>query len=945
MSGGLVQLVAYGAQDVYLTGNPQITFFKTVYRRHTNFAMESIEQTFNGSADFGKRVTCTISRNGDLISRIYLQATLPGLSQSNAAYVPYSGLVLVKSVELEIGGQRIDKHYGDWLYIWNELSLPSSKKLGYKTMVGEQTQNDAAAQNVYVPLEFWFCRNPGLALPLIALQYHEVKINLEFRPYTDMIVVSGGSAPAAVTLLYASLWVDYIFLDTDERRRFAQLSHEYLIEQLQFTGDETVTSAVNKIKMSFNHPVKELIWVVQRQDFTLGTGSVQTNQWLNFTTASIPVVVPTPGGSNAYTASYLFDTNLLAGVGANGATTLPANPVYSAKIQLNGHDRFAERFGDYFNLVQPFQHHECTPLNPGINVYSFGLKPEEHQPSGTLNMSRIDTATLLLTLKNGTQTVGGVASGAVNTYGNFFSTGTNQGTAVVKIYAVNYNVLRIMSGMGGLKTVLLDRAEPKSSSPQQHELLLWVKTLYPRKIPGQLLVLDLNQVQHTLLFGKPLRAFHTKVDTERVNWPRLHSGTVIIERIGQSACLLPKSDMLAYGRASETERVWVDDEGLNNQSRLKIQSAPLGNLGDRVGHTLTKRSFSIRTIKNDFHFCFIHHLRMNFTVIEKNVLAKIRGTNEDKIKYVLSDSNSRKYCALLWSKLNNLPIVYDYEFDEEMMKHNWYLSSVGYAYSEPLYMHLYVYQIQNIPFTTETIDHINEYKCDNRKKNLRLATQSEQNTNRATRSDKKPPCEELQNLGITDLPRYVRWDNGENKFIIDKHPYLVQEVAKGNRSKPTMSGSKSNKLTITQKYQDILARLKELDELAFNADRAQFKELKEENKREYEAICRCIQEYEGNPIEVKEEPVVPNIEPERRTAPGRKSESKLPPDCGVVDTDIPKYCYYKPKSETRGDKFVIDKHPVLVAQGKRQWSTPERTTLTTKEKFDILMEKYHELNV
>jgi len=452
MSGGLVQLVAYGAQDVYLTGNPQITFFKTVYRRHTNFAMESIEQTFNGVADFGKRVTCTISRNGDLISRIYLQAVLPGLTQGSAAWVPYTGLVMIKTVELEIGGQRIDKHYGDWLYIWNELTLPSAKKLGYRTMVGEQTQFDVAAQVVYVPLEFWFCRNPGLALPLIALQYHEVKVNLEFRPYTDMIVVgTGATNPTAVSLLYASLWVDYIFLDTDERRRFAQLSHEYLIEQLQFTGDETVTSAINKIKMNFNHPVKELVWVVQRQDYVLGTSSTsQYNQWLNFTTASIPVTAPIPQGSNLYISSYLFDNNLLNGAGANGQTGQPANPVYSAKIQLNGHDRFAERFGDYFNLVQPFQHHESVPINPGINVYSFGLKPEEHQPSGTLNMSRIDTATLLLTLKNGTQTVGGVASGSVSTYNTFLTSTGNTGTAVVKIYAVNYNVLRIMSGMGGL---------------------------------------------------------------------------------------------------------------------------------------------------------------------------------------------------------------------------------------------------------------------------------------------------------------------------------------------------------------------------------------------------------------------------------------------------------------------------------------------------------------
>jgi hypothetical protein len=354
MGGGLLQLVAYGAQDVYLTGNPQITFFKVVYRRHTNFSMESIEQTFNGTAALDRRVTCQISRNGDLIHRMYLQATVTdGAANANA------GLKMIKSVELEIGGQRIDKQYGDWMYIWNELSLPSGKTTGYSTMVDAIN----GTTTLYVPLEFWFCRNPGLALPLIALQYHEVKVNLEF-------------ATAAVSELTsldsASLWVDYIFLDTDERRRFAQLSHEYLIEQLQFTGEETITSGASRVKLNFNHPVKELVWVQQNGTAPAGT----------------------------YVAC---DT---------------------AKLQLNGHDRFAERAGEYFTLVQPYQHHTNIPTVAGINVYSFALKPEEHQPSGTLNMSRIDTATLALS--------------------------TAATVDCLRVYATNYNVLRVMSGMGGL---------------------------------------------------------------------------------------------------------------------------------------------------------------------------------------------------------------------------------------------------------------------------------------------------------------------------------------------------------------------------------------------------------------------------------------------------------------------------------------------------------------
>jgi hypothetical protein len=367
MGGGLLQLVAYGAQDVYLTGNPQITFWKVVYRRHTNFSMEAIEQSFNGSPRFGSRVTAQISRNGDLIHRMWLQLDMPKLV-GTAAYVDFAGLALIKSVELEIGGQKIDKHYGEWMHIWNELSMPAGKAAGYNKMVGSSDSQGAAAKTtLYVPLEFWFCRNPGLALPLIALQYHDVKVNIEFE---ELAKVATAGAAADGTL-EARLWVDYVFLDTDERRRFSQMSHEYLIDQLQFTGDETT---LNNVKLNFNHPVKELVWVLKS-----GASAEKKLEYL---------------GS--------FD---------------------SAKLQLNGHDRFAERQSDYFSLVQPFQHHENVPIDSGIYLYSFALKPEEHQPSGTLNMSRIDTASLKL---------------------------TGADAAHAKVFATNYNVLRIMSGMGGL---------------------------------------------------------------------------------------------------------------------------------------------------------------------------------------------------------------------------------------------------------------------------------------------------------------------------------------------------------------------------------------------------------------------------------------------------------------------------------------------------------------
>ena len=403
MGGGLLQLVAYGAQDVYLTGNPQITFFKVVYRRHTNFALESIEQTFNGSADFGKRVTCQISRNGDLIHRVYLQVTLPAAGAS-AKWCDFVGLALMNYVELEIGGQQIDKHYPDWMYIWNELTLPQSKKLGFRKMVGANpnfTNAYNTGATLYVPLEFWFCRNPGLALPLIALQYHEVKINIQFETLANL--VKAGTA-GTISITSASLWVDYVFLDTDERRRFAQLSHEYLIEQLQYTGSEAVSSGANRVKLNFNHPVKELVWVLQRSGLT---GSGTSNYWFNYVDAD---GFATP--ANEVTPNDAW----------NGSNTMSA-----CKLQLNGHDRFTQRDGAYFNLVQPYQHHDNIPTNPGINVYSFALKPQEHQPSGTLNMSRIDTAVLSFTAS------AGYTSGSV-----------------LKTFAVNYNVLRVMSGMGGL---------------------------------------------------------------------------------------------------------------------------------------------------------------------------------------------------------------------------------------------------------------------------------------------------------------------------------------------------------------------------------------------------------------------------------------------------------------------------------------------------------------
>lgn len=423
MGGGLMQLVAYGAQDVYLTGNPQITFFKVVYRRHTNFAVESIQQTFNGSADFDRKVTATISRNGDLITNVYLQVEMPKIPDSvdGAYYVNSVGHALMKTVELEIGGQRIDKHYSEWLEIWAQLTTPAEKRAGYKEMVGmfDGTPLYRGGSTLYVPLQFFFNRNPGLALPLIALQYHEVKINIDFRKFSELVWGETITDSSSMKLGDCSLWVDYVYLDTDERRRFAQVSHEMLIEQLQFTGDESVpevnanSTKTEKYRMNFNHPVKELVWVY-RSD-----AAERDNDYFNFT-----LDTEKTGSKNDQDFTWQETPNTLTTQVGPGAGT---DPVKEAKILLNGHDRFTERAGSYFRLVQPYQHHTCVP-NKHIYVYSFALKPEEHQPSGTCNFSRIDNATLSLTF-GGTD---GISSGKV------------------KIFAVNVNVLRIMSGMGGL---------------------------------------------------------------------------------------------------------------------------------------------------------------------------------------------------------------------------------------------------------------------------------------------------------------------------------------------------------------------------------------------------------------------------------------------------------------------------------------------------------------
>ena len=409
MAGGLMQLVAYGAQDVYLTGNPKVTFFQAVYKKHTNFAMENIEQTINGTAAKDGRVSVTIARNGDLVGEMYLEATL----KATATASPYYAESLVKDIELTIGGQRIDKHYQRWWRLYSELYLDDAKKANWGKMTSAPRTSDGS-DKVFLPLIFFFNRNPGLFLPLIALQYHEVRLDIDLSDNYNTDKVSS-----------LKVWANYIFLDTEERRRFAQKGHEYLIEQVQHTGNDSVSGTSQKqVRLSYNHPVKELVWCYSNAAPTTNLWNLTKNSSLNELVFSDAAMAPHHAGAPVL-------ANAADAVCEDAAGTLD-----NFKLVLNGQDRFKEQGGKYFNQVQPFCHHSGVPVT-GVYCYSFALKPEEHQPTGTCNFSRIDNASLNLVVTS-------------NTLANDVHAEEANDSAKVNVYAVNYNVLRIMSGMGGL---------------------------------------------------------------------------------------------------------------------------------------------------------------------------------------------------------------------------------------------------------------------------------------------------------------------------------------------------------------------------------------------------------------------------------------------------------------------------------------------------------------
>ena len=589
MGGGLMQLVAYGAQDVYLTGNPQITLFKVVYRRHTNFSAECSELPIE-TAKPGGRVSVAIQRSADLMSKMYHRLATPDLTPTNSAFngnvawVRRLGHAVIKTAEVQIGGSAIDKHFGVWLDIWYELTHTASQERGYNALIGDVPELTTLAAsitggaNVYTPFQFWFCKNYGLALPLIALQYHDVRINIEYEAIANLVVYTKGtgsdSAPKFSNLSFGSsgILIDYIYLDSEERRRFAQVGHEYLIEQVQLNDQNLAATETQQFALNFNHPCKELIWahrcgafngangstflaytngdlasdwkdalqlaaenlarsmiildgdsapsatvaqnlaitaadpVFSRTDLVSGTtfrftqvdatGANLTavalgSADLNATATIGPVFIPAPltvGSVNLAsklgTVSYdlyfgtgvshvLANRLLSVGVSVSGHTltlddlSIPiskmtdnrsiksgdvsvvqlnnyglrldgkGNMVTEGNITLNGHERFAKQTGNYFNYLEPNAHHTRTPAD-GINVYSFGLHPEQHQPTGTCNMSRIDTARLVYKVSD-------ILKGKRSANVFDISTGT-----IVYIFVVNYNILRMMAGMAGV---------------------------------------------------------------------------------------------------------------------------------------------------------------------------------------------------------------------------------------------------------------------------------------------------------------------------------------------------------------------------------------------------------------------------------------------------------------------------------------------------------------
>jgi len=381
MPGGLMQLVAYGAQDVHLTGNPNMSFFeKKDRKRYGNFACENIEIPFKESSKkctcntpisnnfcpncgislnveniespFNEITTIKIPRKGDLMYKTYIKLKIVGDDNN---FIEDLGENIIKKFQIFIGGKLISSYDNDYMKIHNYINKKGDDYNLYKSLI----QLDDG--HLVIPLLFWFCKEPENALPLIALQYHEIEIKLEFESLEN---IYNGKKEIQIS---GSLMIDYIFLDTDERRRFAQQSHKYLIEQVQ-VNEYPIKELNESYKIIFNHPCKELFWVIKKD-----------NEYINNLT--------------------------------------------NVNIQLNGQDRIKQD-PIYYNKIQPYQYNRRSMK--GLYSYSFSLNPKDNlQPSGSCNFSRIDNSQIVCKHKQ-------------------------IDNSRIKIYGINHNVLKIISGMGAL---------------------------------------------------------------------------------------------------------------------------------------------------------------------------------------------------------------------------------------------------------------------------------------------------------------------------------------------------------------------------------------------------------------------------------------------------------------------------------------------------------------
>lgn len=444
--GGLLQLVATGKQDLFLTGNPQISFFKMIYRRHTNFATESMPMYFDGTPNFGQRITCLIPRRGDLLGRVYLDVTLPRIFDSSGNLLTYTnsvGHALIQEITFEVGEQEIDRQTGEWMEIWTQMTTPDSQREALNQMIGRVNQYivpnitpgaQSEGLRLMIPLQFYFCNNPGLYLPLLALQYHPIRINITLRPLQQMFWIPPPDPPQTQELwkpacstqvdctsqiVNMMLWGEYVYLDVEERRQFVSASHEYLIEQVQYTPPYALTAqqTTATISVEFNHPIKEFMFVCRRDEM------INRNEWFNY--SSLAIGEPCPAAVQPF-LNIPFNS-------PGGRTDL----ISAAKLQLDGYDRFPYRVPQYFRLQQPYDHHTTTPAFAYIYNYSFALRPEDVQPTGTMNASRIDSIVWQIQMNP-------VLSNPT------IPSWQQRGPCNIVVYGHNYNVFRVINGFGGL---------------------------------------------------------------------------------------------------------------------------------------------------------------------------------------------------------------------------------------------------------------------------------------------------------------------------------------------------------------------------------------------------------------------------------------------------------------------------------------------------------------